>query len=282
MTGAWQDAAVTEQAERYDRIAEGYARWWGPVIAPTAIRVLDRVAPLVEAGATRILDVGTGTGTLARAALRRWPQVSVVGVDASGEMAAAARRAVDEEFDQGDRTRFEVRPSFADRLPVADGAFDVAVSSFVLQLVPSRAAVLREVHRVVRPGGRLAHVTWLIGGREFAPDRILDDVLEEVGIGAREPEGRPGDYASVAAAASGLRRAGFRGVLAEPAELEHQFDVEGYAGFIEQFDEASTWEELPPRQRTRASRRLRERLRSLSAEDLVLRLPVVIAHGDRP
>lgn len=273
---------MTDQQQRYDRIAGGYARWWAPVIAPMAVRVLERIEPLVAAGATRILDIGTGTGTLPIAALRRWPKVEVVGIDASGEMAAAARREVDAALGPADRGRFEVRPAFADSLPFADGSFDAAMSSFVLQLVPSRFAALREAHRVIAPGGRMAHATWLEGGREFEPDRVLDDVLDEAGIGPKEPEGRRGDYASVAAAVRGLQRAGFRRVRAEADELAHPFDVEGYAGFIEEFDEESTWQEFEPAERARVSARLRAGLRRLPPEALVMRLPVVLAHGDRP
>ena len=44
---------MTEQAERYDRIADGYARWWGPIIAPAAVGVLDEIDDAVAAGATR-------------------------------------------------------------------------------------------------------------------------------------------------------------------------------------------------------------------------------------
>jgi len=272
---------VTEQQERYDRIAGGYARWWAPVIAPMAVRVLDRIAPLIDAGAREILDLGTGTGTLPIAALRRWPSIRVTGIDASGEMAAAARREVDAILGPGDRTRFQVRTAFADRMPFAEGAFEAAVSSFVLQLVPSRGAAIREVRRVLMPGGRFAHVTWVVGRDAFEPDRVLDEVLDDAGIDPREPEVRPGDFASVAAAAASLRRAGFRRVVAEPSELEHPFDVEGYAAFIEEFDEESTFADFDRATRRRTSRRLRERLRALPPEALILRLPVVYAHGDR-
>jgi len=272
---------VTDQQERYDRIAGGYARWWAPVIRPASIRVLDRIEPLVDAGARRLLDIGTGTGTLPIAAIRRWPEVDVVGIDASSEMAAAARREVDAALGARDRRRFDVRTSFADELPFAEGEFDAAVSSFVLQLVPSRVAVLREARRVLVPGGRMAHVTWLVGRTSFEPDRILDEVLEDAGIGPREPDARRGDYESAAAAVAGLRRAGFGDVRAEEDELAHRFDVEGYASFVEEFDEESTFEEFEPAERARVSRRLRQRLARLPSDALTMRLPIVLAHGDR-
>ena len=60
---------MIDQAERYDRIAAGYAQWWAPVLEPRATALLDRAAADVEAGARRLVDIGTGTGTLARAAV---------------------------------------------------------------------------------------------------------------------------------------------------------------------------------------------------------------------
>ena len=53
---------MTEQSERYDRISEGYARWWAPVIAPAALAAIDEIAAAIDGGARRVLDVGTGTG----------------------------------------------------------------------------------------------------------------------------------------------------------------------------------------------------------------------------
>lgn len=272
---------MTEQQVRYDRIAAGYARWWAPVLAPTAVGALDRLDRLVRTG-TRLLDVGTGTATLPIAALRRWPGVEVVGIDASSGMAEAARAETDRLLSAAQRARFRVEVSFADRLPFDDASFDGAVSSFVLQLVPNRSAVLREVRRVLRSGGRFAHVTWLAGDREFGPDVAFDAALEDLGVGAREPEGRRGDYRSVRAAITDLRRAGFGDVVAEGSELVHRFEPDGYVGFLEEFDEEDLFSSLEPDVRDELRRRLRRRLARLPASAFELRLPVVAAHGDVP
>jgi ubiquinone/menaquinone biosynthesis C-methylase UbiE len=272
---------VTAQAERYDRIALGYARWWAPVIAPKATALLDRLEGPVAAGARRLIDVGTGTGTLAIAALRRWPAVDVVGIDASRGMTEVAAAEADRLLSAPQRRRFEARVATADRLPFPDGTFDAAMSSFVYQLVPNRARALREARRVLRPGGTLAYVSWLVSDRAFRPDVEFDETLDEIGIGAREFDDRLGDIPGVDAATAQLRRAGFADVEAHDGLLEHPFDVEGYLAFLTEFDEEDLIGSLEPAERDRLIRRLGQRLRQMPREDLVLRLPVVSVSGVR-
>jgi hypothetical protein len=125
-------------------------------------------------------------------------------------------------------------------------------------------------------------VTWLVGNRPFRPDAEVDAVLDDAGFGAREPEARNGDYASVSAAAAGLRRAGFRNVEAEGRDLVHAFDARSYQGFIEEFDEEDLFASMGRVERRRVSGDLRRRLEGLPAAAFELRLPVVLAHGDRP
>lgn len=271
---------MTEQAERYDRIAQGYARWWAPVLAPAVSQLLDRAAPLLGAGAVQVLDIGTGTGQLAFAALSRWPQLSVTGVDASAGMRAVAEELAAEALGSG-RERFRTEVAFADALPFPDGAFDHALSSFVVQLVPNRARALREARRVLRPGGTLAYVSWLEDDRAFRPDLIFDEALEALEIEPRPMSGRSGDLASVERAAGELRRAGFARVDADAGVLEHRFTVGGYLAFLSEFDEQSLFDELEPDKRGRLVATMQERLAALSQDDLTMRFPIVFASGRR-
>jgi ubiquinone/menaquinone biosynthesis C-methylase UbiE len=272
---------MTEQAERYDRIAEGYAQWWAPVLAPAVASLLDRVANLAPAGGTQLIDIGTGTGQLALGALARWPATSIVGVDASAGMRAMADANAERHLHGDMRSRFRSVVAFADELPFEDSSFDLALSSFVFQLVPNRARALREARRVLRPGATLAYVSWLQDDRAFEPDMLFDDVLDDLGIGAREADGRSGDLPSVERAAGELRRAGFAGVHADAGQLDHRFTVDSYIAFLSEFDEETLFEELDGDLRGRLLGELQRRLGKLSADQMTLRFPIVFAAGRR-
>jgi ubiquinone/menaquinone biosynthesis C-methylase UbiE len=269
---------MTDQTERYDRMAAGYERWWAPVLAPSALAVLEQLEADVGAGATELLDVGVGTGNLSRPALVRWPAVRVTGVDASREMVGAAEVLLTE-AGQALRSRFTGRVAFAAEMPFDDGSFDVAMSSFVLQLVPSRPKALREIRRVLRPGGRFAFVAWLVDERAFAPDRIFDALLDEFGFEDEEDRPRSGDIPSVERAVAELRRAGFRDVAASRAVLDHEFTVDGYISFLTEFDEESLFEEMGRSDRRRFLARYRERLMALDPDQLHFRAAIVYASG---
>src|SRR5206468_5203133 len=137
-----------ETGSRYDTKAEGNARFWGPVIRPAAVRVFDHVASILDVVEdAHVLDVGSGTGSLAITLLERWPKHRVTGIDPSGGMLEVARHTADEQLPEHVARRFRAEVASADRLPFEDGMFDVAISSFVLQLVDDRPAALREIRR---------------------------------------------------------------------------------------------------------------------------------------
>src|SRR3954462_12082302 len=103
--------------------------------------------------ADRVLDVATGTGLVARALVRRYG-CTVVGLDQSAAMLARARTQTVGDPALGGRVPF-VRGE-AERLPFADGEFDHLTFTYLLRYVDDPGATLRELARVVRPGGRVA------------------------------------------------------------------------------------------------------------------------------
>ena len=274
---------------RYDAMADGYARFWAPVLRESAEAVLDHIEPaiaaaLVRAGAdgARLLDVGSGTGTLAVAALKRWSGLRVTGIDPSGGMLEVAQRTAAANLASEAAARFDVAVASADDVPDHLGKFDVAMSSFVLQLVPSRAAALREIRRVLTPGGMFAWVTWQQSDRAFEPDRVANGVLDDFGFDPPEPDNRPGDVASPAAAALAMRRAGFRDVTAWSRNLTYAWDARGYLEFLTDFDEASLFDDLDAKERVEIEAKILAGLQALTAEKLTLRLPIVYAMGTNP
>lgn len=101
----------------------------------------------------RVLDVGCGGGLDALvAAAAIGPHGEVTGVDVTPEMIERADEAA--ALAPWARVRFLVADAAA--LPFDDDTFDVALSNGCLNLSPQKAEVLAEVHRVLRPGGRLA------------------------------------------------------------------------------------------------------------------------------
>jgi len=120
------------------------------------------VAAVAPAPTDRVLDVATGTGLVAAALIERHG-CSVVGVDQSQEMLARAhaRQRIDPSF----AARCELLRAEAERLPFADGAFDALTFTYLLRYVDDPAAVLREMARVVKPGGRIGMVEFGVPSR---------------------------------------------------------------------------------------------------------------------
>ena len=281
----WHDCpTMTSIAERYDYSADRYERWWAPVLAPTALGLLDRLAPQFAAQPdARVLDVGTGSGTLALGILERWPDARVVGIDASAGMLDVARaRALERLGDVADRLTL-IRAE-ADSLPSDPESFDLVVSSFVFQLVPDRRAALLEARRVLRPGGLLAVVCWLVDERRFEPDEAFEDALDDLDVDFPDDDEEPrsGNYASPEAAATQARRAGFKDVRAIRDELVHAYEPAEYLQFLEEYAELGLFESLDARDRTRLRHFTERRLGRLPRSDFVWRAGVVTLLARRP
>ncbi len=283
-------ATRDQMAARYDRRARTYARWWAPVLEPAATALLDLVAPELGAPGARMLDVGTGTGTLAMAAARRFQGLAVTALDLSAVMLEQARAEV-----------ASLDPTVRDRIAFAHGAledvvggsipaarFDVALSSFVLQLVPDRVGALRAIGRALQPGGVVALVTWADNSKPDAPEAAwaaaLDEALRATGTphpSVPDPP-RAGPIASPAIALAELAAAGFGGATAERAELVHDFGRAGARAQIVEYDHAAELEALADGVRARVIERLDEALARLPDGAFTWRAPLIRAVARRP
>lgn len=139
----------------------------------------------------RVLDVATGTGIVARAAEQAG--ASVTGLDLNPGMLSVARRHSDRiAWIQGD----------AAALPFGEAAFDAVLCQFALMFFPDRAAVLSQMLRVLKPGGRLAVAVFDRLDNSPGYDRLVPAIGRIVGLEAADALAAPfvlGDAAAVAA-----------------------------------------------------------------------------------
>jgi demethylmenaquinone methyltransferase/2-methoxy-6-polyprenyl-1,4-benzoquinol methylase len=111
----------------------------------------------------RVLDVATGTAAVAIELVRQHG-CSVVGLDQSPEMLAEGRARVER---AGLADRIELVEGRAEDLPFPDGEFDALTFTYLLRYVDDAGATLRELARVVRPGGTIASLEFGV------PPRLL-------------------------------------------------------------------------------------------------------------
>ena len=134
---------------RYDRMGAVLSFGQDPRWRRALVRAVD------PRPGERVLDVATGTGMVAEALARR-SACEVVGLDQSEAMLAGARARVDR--DAALSARVSLVQGEAERLPFADDEFDALTFTYLLRYVDDRAATMRELARVVRPGGRIGMV----------------------------------------------------------------------------------------------------------------------------
>lgn len=213
-----------KQLERagFNRIAERYAEG-AHLRADLAAALLD-AAELAPGLA--VLDLASGPGLLARdAADRVQPGGWVLASDiAEAMLAAGARRATDE----GRAATLGFAAADAEQLCLPDAAFDRVLAGLALFMFPHPERALAEMHRVLRPGGRVVLSVW--GPREAVPliARAQDCIARLLPAPkvARPSVFRFGDAATLSDA---LQAAGFSDVRIEPCRFGCHFaDAEAY------------------------------------------------------
>lgn len=163
---------------------ELYMGRWSRKVAPLFTDWLD------AADCGRWIDIGCGTGVLTSTVLERCDPSEVVGIDSAPAFLEIARaRSSDPRvsFKQGD----------AQALAEEDGGFDVAVSGLVLNFVPDKQAMAREMRRAVRPGGTAALYVWDYAGHMqimrtfFDVATAFDPTASQFDDGVKAPICRP-------------------------------------------------------------------------------------------
>lgn len=141
---AWQEARVGARSYERNLVPQLFAPWAQELVEMVGVRPGERV-----------LDLACGTGAVARAAAGRATAGGrVTGVDVNGDMLEEAGRA------SGTARAITWRQADAHATGLPDRAFDVALCQQGLQFFADRPAVLRELHRVLVPGGRLGVSVW--------------------------------------------------------------------------------------------------------------------------
>ena len=136
--------------------------------------------------ALRVLDVATGTAAVAIELARAQSKRSVTGVDQSPEMLEAGRDRIAQ---AALSERIELREGRAEALPLADGEVDALTFTYLLRYVDDVPATLRELTRVVRPGGTVAMLEF---GLPRAAWRPLWELYVRVGLPAAGAVVSPG------------------------------------------------------------------------------------------
>jgi SAM-dependent methyltransferase len=195
MSTAFDDHERRQWAGR----AAAYSRSFAKLCAHPAAALMDAAG--VTAG-LRLLDVGTGPGTVAALACARGAVVTAV--DAEPSMVELAQHNV---------PGADVRGAVLPRLPFPDDSFDAVVANFVLNHVGDPRAALAELRRVARPGGRIAVTVWPQPPPPL--QNLWQDVMEAAAVT------RPPEIPTVAAELNFERTPTGLTSLLQQAELAH-------------------------------------------------------------
>ena len=217
MSAPWDDVAAA-----WDEDYDWYAR--------SVVTVTERVCRAVAFPGARVLDVASGTGQPALAIAERvGPTGRVVATDLSPAMVGA----LDRRRRAAGLASFEVHVMDAQRLRFDDRCFDAVTCACGLPFCPDPIAALREMRRVVTPGGPVAVVVW----DDPASTPFFRIAREALALAVVGEAGRlPGSLHGETALADVLRAGGFARCVVERCEVVFELDsVEAYWNQLTRF-----------------------------------------------
>jgi ubiquinone/menaquinone biosynthesis C-methylase UbiE len=194
--------------------AEGYESYMVPTLfGPWATRLIEAADP--KPG-ERVLDVGCGTGVVARqVASRLGTDGTIAGVDLSPDMLEVAKA-------RGAREHVTVdwREANAEQLPFSESSFDLVLCQFALMFYPDKAAALAEMRRVVTREGRVLLSVWKGLDRHPFYQTLHNVIQKRLGLSALLDIFSLGDPAELREL---VMRAGFQRVEIEPVSMTARF-----------------------------------------------------------
>ena len=235
---------------------------WSRLVAPRLVDFTD----LPQRG--RMLDVGSGTGSLAFAIAERRLHARVLGIDPSEEYVtyASSRNAF------ADRASFEVGD--AQHLRYPDASFDAALSLLVFNFIPDPKGALLELRRVIKPGGKLSAAVWDYGAgmrmlRTFWDAAIHMDRGAEMLDEKHMPLCRQGELSAL------WKECGLENIREQPIDIRMRF--ESLADYWEPFllgqGPAGSYVRRLDREKSQALRSEVKHRLALPAEDAPFVLP---------
>jgi ubiquinone/menaquinone biosynthesis C-methylase UbiE len=135
--------------QEYSKAAEQYDEKWAFYVDATTRQTLARLAirPM-----DRVLDVGCGTGELLARLAAKYPDARLAGLDPVPAMLEKAKRKLSD--------KVELRVGWANELPWPDATFDRVVSCNMFHYITHPVEAVREMERVLRPGGKIVITDW--------------------------------------------------------------------------------------------------------------------------